>query len=123
MFQLCTGQVYYTILQEIQNRKIDNIAVSRIEQISPVPYDTIIPHLDTYPNSDIMWVQEEPLNGGAYSYMSPRLNTALNETENHKGKRVLYAGRPPTSSVATGSKAVHNAQIKKVCTDPHRLDS
>lgn len=48
--------------------------------------------------------QEEPLNNGAWSYVEPRIITAANETVYHKGKRPLYAGRDPTSSVATGSK-------------------
>jgi hypothetical protein len=64
----------------------------------------LTPHLDKYPNADLLWCQEEPLNNGAWTYVGPRLLTAANETEHHKGKSPKYAGRDPTSSVATGSK-------------------
>lgn len=49
-------------------------------------------------------LQEEPLNNGAWTYVGPRIYTAGRETQNHKGKYPHYAGRGPTSSVATGSK-------------------
>ena len=64
----------------------------------------ITPHLDKYPNADLLWCQEEPLNNGAWTYVAPRILTAANETQHHKGKYPQYAGRNPTSSVATGSK-------------------
>lgn len=52
----------------------------------------------------LMILQEEPLNNGAWSYAGPRIYTAAGRTEHHKGKYPFYAGREPTSSVATGSK-------------------
>ena len=52
----------------------------------------------------IRTLQEEPLNNGSWTYVEPRILTAANVTQHHKGKSVLYAGREPTSSVATGSK-------------------
>jgi len=108
---LCSGQVYYTLLQERAARGIKDIAISRLEQISPFPYDLIAPHLDKYQNADLLWCQEEPLNNGAWTYVGTRLLTAANETAHHKGKYPFYAGRQPTSSVATGSKAVHKKEI------------
>lgn len=51
-------------------------------------------------------LQEEPLNNGAWSYVGPRIYTAASKTEHHKGKYPYYAGRGPTSSVATGSKVI-----------------
>ncbi|KAG6874668.1 hypothetical protein C0993_012670, partial [Termitomyces sp. T159_Od127] len=101
---LCTGQVYHTLLQEREEKGIKDVAISRIEQLSPFPYDQLTPHLDMYPNADLLWCQEEPLNNGAWSYVGPRIYTAAGRTENHKGKYPYYAGRGPTSSVATGSK-------------------
>jgi len=101
---LCSGQVYYQLLQEREARGITDIAISRVEQISPVPYDLITPHLDKYPNAELMWAQEEPLNNGAWGYLQPRLQLAAEQTKHHKGREILYAGRKPSSSVATGSK-------------------
>ncbi|KAJ9114880.1 2-oxoglutarate dehydrogenase E1 component [Naganishia adeliensis] len=108
---LCTGQVYYQLLKEREDQGITDVAISRVEQLSPLPYDLITPHLDKYPNAELMWCQEEPLNNGAWTYVQPRLITAMNNTEHHKGKVPRYAGRNPTSSVATGSKSAHKAEI------------
>ncbi|KAG7445780.1 2-oxoglutarate dehydrogenase complex E1 component mitochondrial precursor [Guyanagaster necrorhizus] len=110
---LCTGQVYQTLVAAREERGITDIAISRIEQISPFPYDMLTPHLDKYPNATLLWCQEEPLNNGAWSYVGPRIYTAASKTENHKGKYPLYAGRDPTSSVATGSKTQHKKEIEQ----------
>ncbi|EIW59115.1 uncharacterized protein TRAVEDRAFT_46424, partial [Trametes versicolor FP-101664 SS1] len=77
----------------------------------------LTPHLDKYPNADLLWCQEEPLNNGAWSYVGPRIHTAAKETAHHKRKYPLYAGREPTSSVATGSKAQHKKQIEQFLAD------
>ncbi|KDQ11098.1 hypothetical protein BOTBODRAFT_35635 [Botryobasidium botryosum FD-172 SS1] len=114
---LCTGQVYYNLIQEREEKGIKDVAISRVEQLSPFPYDLITPHLDKYPNADLMWCQEEPLNNGAWTYVGPRILTAANQTEHHKGKYPYYAGRGPTSSVATGSKAVHKKEIRQFLDD------
>ncbi|KIK98580.1 hypothetical protein PAXRUDRAFT_133929 [Paxillus rubicundulus Ve08.2h10] len=109
---LCTGQVYHTLVGERDRMGIKDVAISRVEQLSPFPYDLLTPHLDTYSNADLLWCQEEPLNNGAWTYVGPRLRTAANRTMYHKGKYPLYAGRDPTSSVATGSKAQHKKEIE-----------
>lgn len=64
---LCSGQVYYQLLQEREKRGVKDVAISRVEQLSPVPYDLITPHLDKYPNAEIVWAQEEPYNIGAWT--------------------------------------------------------
>ena len=61
-----------------------------------------------YPNAQtIVWAQEEPLNAGPWSFAQPRIETLLNHTENHERKHVMYAGRGPSASVATGLKGTH----------------
>ena len=111
---LCSGQVYYQLIKEREEKGHNDVAISRVEQLSPLPYDLITPHLDKYPNADLVWAQEEPLNNGAWTYVQPRLITALKETENHKGKVPIYAGRKPSSSVATGSKNSHKAEVAMI---------
>ncbi|KAJ8080811.1 hypothetical protein PM082_017646 [Marasmius tenuissimus] len=110
---LCTGQVYHTLLAAREERGIKDVAISRLEQISPFPYDLLTPHLDKYPNAQLYWCQEEPLNNGAWNYVGPRIYTASQQTEHHKGKYPRYAGREPTSSVATGSKTQHKKEIEQ----------
>ncbi len=56
---LCTGQVYYQLLNEREDKKIDDVVISRLEQLSPLPYELLTPHLDKYPNADLVWAQEE----------------------------------------------------------------
>ncbi|KAF9236529.1 thiamine diphosphate-binding protein [Melanogaster broomeanus] len=94
---LCTGQVYHTLLQEREEKGIKDVVISRIEQLSPFPYDLITPHLDKYPNADLLWCQVSisvssllfivirvvggALNNGAWTYIGPRILTAANETQ------------------------------------------
>jgi len=110
---LCTGQIYYALLKERQDRGIKDVAISRLEQMSPFPYDLLTPHLDKYPNADLLWCQEEPLNNGAWTYVAPRIQTATTQTEYHNGRAVRYAGRDPSSSVATGNKLAHKKEIER----------
>ncbi|TIC73697.1 2-oxoglutarate dehydrogenase, E1 component [Wallemia mellicola] len=111
---LCSGQVYHTLYKEREERQAYDVAISRLEQISPFPYDLIQSHLDKYPNAEITWCQEEPLNNGAWSYVSQRLLTLVKQTKHHSERWPQYVGRDPSSSVATGSKAVHTTEIKKI---------
>ncbi|KAH8825079.1 2-oxoglutarate dehydrogenase E1 component [Flagelloscypha sp. PMI_526] len=110
---LCSGQVYQTLIAERKAKGYNDVAISRVEQISPFPYDLVAPHLDQYPNADLLWCQEEPMNNGAWSYIGPRIATAAENTEHHKDKYPYYAGRGPTSSVATGSKIQHKKEIEQ----------
>ncbi|KAF3083216.1 2-oxoglutarate dehydrogenase E1 component [Orbilia oligospora] len=105
---ICTGQVYAALYKGRKDRGIDNVAITRVEQLHPFPWAQLRDTLDQYPNAkDIIWAQEEPLNAGAWTYVQPRLQTICNETTHHKGKIVQYAGRNPSASVATGLKATH----------------
>ncbi|KAF9186897.1 2-oxoglutarate dehydrogenase E1 component, partial [Haplosporangium sp. Z 767] len=78
--------------------------------LNPFPYDRVKEHCDKYPNAEIVWCQEEPLNMGAWAHVGPRIRTSLRETTNHANKEARYAGREPSASVATGNKKVHLAE-------------
>ncbi|RUP44754.1 hypothetical protein BC936DRAFT_149047 [Jimgerdemannia flammicorona] len=104
---LCTGQVYYSLLNARTENKINTVAISRVEQLHPFPYDLVKQHADKYPNAEIVWAQEEPLNMGAWTFVQHRIATSLNETTHHAGKSPLYAGREPSGAVATGNKKQH----------------
>ncbi len=105
---LCSGQVYAALHKHRESKGFKNAAITRIEQLNPFPWAQLKENLDSYPNAkNIVWCQEEPLNAGAWSFTQPRIETLLNETEHHNHKHVLYAGRNPSASVATGLKASH----------------
>jgi 2-oxoglutarate dehydrogenase E1 component len=105
---LCSGQVYAALLKHRESQGIRNTAITRIEQLHPFPWAQLRENLDSYPNArNIVWAQEEPLNAGGWSFVQPRIETLLNSTEYHNRRHVMYAGRSPSASVATGLKAVH----------------
>lgn len=108
---LCSGQVYTALHKYRAEHKLDNVAITRVEQLNPFPWQQLQENLDTYRNAKtIVWAQEEPLNAGAWSFMQPRLETLLNHTEHHNRRHVMYAGRDPSASVATGMKSVHTKE-------------
>ncbi|KAG8626514.1 hypothetical protein KVT40_005459 [Elsinoe batatas] len=105
---ICTGQVFATLHKHRVQNKLTNTAITRIEQLNPFPWAQLKENLDSYPNAkNIVWCQEEPLNAGAWSFTQPRIETLLNQTEHHNRRHVLYAGRNPSASVATGLKSSH----------------
>ncbi|EGS23437.1 mitochondrial 2-oxoglutarate dehydrogenase E1 component-like protein [Thermochaetoides thermophila DSM 1495] len=105
---LCSGQVYAALVKYRADNGLDNVAITRIEQLHPFPWEQLRENLDSYPNAKtIVWAQEEPLNAGAWSYTQPRIETLLNCTKYHDRKHVMYAGRNPSASPATGVKKNH----------------
>ena len=112
---LCTGQVYAALHKHRADSGITDTAITRIEQLNPFPWEQLKENLDSYPNAKtIVWCQEEPLNAGAWSFTQPRIETLLNNTEHHDRKHVMYAGRNPSASVATGLKASHTKEEKEL---------
>ena len=98
-------------MNERKNRGITDVAIARVEQISPFPYDLIDRHASDFPNADIVWCQEEPKNMGAWSYVRRRIETALTAREGvHKTTRPKYVGRPASASTATGGKKEHEKE-------------
>lgn len=115
---LCSGQVYAALIKHRETEGIRNTAITRVEQLHPFPWAQLKENLDSYPNAEsIVWCQEEPLNAGAWSYTQPRLETLLNETTHHHRRHVLYAGRAPSASVATGTKANHLKEEAELLAD------
>ena len=105
----CSGKVYYDLLKFRNENKIRNTAIIRIEQLYPFHWKMLDEIIERYPRAYKKWVwcQEEPLNMGAWSYISPRLDEA------GRGN-VRYAGRERSASTATGSKAIHNAEQRRL---------
>lgn len=119
---LCTGQVYAALVKHREANGIKNTAITRVEQLNPFPWAQLKENLDSYPNAqDIVWCQEEPLNAGCWSFVQPRIETLLNETEHHNRRHVMYAGRDPSASVATGLKANHLKEEKELLEEAFRV--
>ncbi|XP_050423126.1 2-oxoglutarate dehydrogenase complex component E1 isoform X5 [Adelges cooleyi] len=103
----CSGKVYYDLTKAREERNlVDTVAIARVEQISPFPFDLIKKECAKYPNADIVWSQEEHKNQGPWLYVQPRFHTLLNDS-----KSVSYAGRPTSASPATGSKMQHLKEL------------
>jgi 2-oxoglutarate dehydrogenase E1 component len=80
----CTGKVYYDLAAFREQHKIKDVAIARVEQISPFPFDKVAEEQARFPNAEIVWVQEEPMNMGAWTYVQPRLETALRESSKRR---------------------------------------
>jgi 2-oxoglutarate dehydrogenase E1 component len=103
---LCSGKVYFDLVAERRKRKIDDIAILRIEQLYPFPISRLGVRLSQYPNAEVVWCQEEPENMGAWQFVDRRIDRALGAI-NVKAKRPVYIGRPESASPATGSARTH----------------
>ncbi|XP_026815301.1 2-oxoglutarate dehydrogenase, mitochondrial isoform X7 [Rhopalosiphum maidis] len=104
----CSGRVYYDLTKAREEHNlVDTVAIARVEQISPFPFDLVKQECAKYPNADILWSQEEHKNQGPWPYVQPRFHTVLNNT-----KSIGYAGRPTAASSATGSKMQHLKELK-----------
>jgi 2-oxoglutarate dehydrogenase E1 component len=106
---MCSGKVYYDLLEERDNRGIDDIYLLRVEQFYPFPALSLVKELERFPNADIVWCQEEPKNQGAWSFMEPNIEWVLTRI-GAKVTRPVYAGRPASASPATGLASMHKAQ-------------
>jgi 2-oxoglutarate dehydrogenase complex dehydrogenase (E1) component-like enzyme len=105
---LCSGKIYYDLAaaRDAQERK--DIAIVRVEQLYPLPADEIKAELARFPGAEVVWVQEEPANQGAWPFM------ALNLPEHLDGRPLLRASRKASASPAVGSHSVHEAQQQEV---------
>jgi 2-oxoglutarate dehydrogenase E1 component len=106
---LCSGKVYYDLLEERDNRGIDDIYLMRVEQFYPFPALSLVKELERFPDADFVWCQEEPKNQGAWSFMDPNLEWVLTRI-GAKHTRATYAGRPASASPATGLASSHKQQ-------------
>ncbi|MGQ0584231.1 MAG: 2-oxoglutarate dehydrogenase E1 component [Reyranella sp.] len=103
---LCSGKVYFDLVAERRKRKIDDIAIMRIEQLYPFPFSRLGVRLSHYPNAEVVWCQEEPENMGAWHFIDRRIERALSGA-NVTAKRPVYIGRAEAASPATGSARTH----------------
>lgn len=110
---LCSGKVYYELLikRRENKNKLNDIALIRIEQLYPFPYDELKAELKKYSEAEkVIWCQEEPKNQGAWFYTRHRLAKCLLQDN-----QILdYAGRPASAAAATGYPALYLKSQKKL---------
>ncbi|TNM89850.1 hypothetical protein fugu_004084 [Takifugu bimaculatus] len=115
----CTGKVFYELIKERKTRGMDaSVAISRIEQLSPFPFDQVKAEVDRFPKADLVWCQEEHKNQGYYDYVKPRIRTTI-----QRAKPVWYAGRDPAAAPATGNKNTHLMELRRFCDTAFGLDA
>ncbi|KAM9216735.1 2-oxoglutarate dehydrogenase complex component E1 isoform 3-T3 [Dugong dugon] len=116
---LCTGKVYYDLTRERAARNmVEEVAITRIEQLSPFPFDLLLKEVQKYPNAELAWCQEEHKNQGYYDYVKPRLRTTIN-----RSRPVWYAGRDPAAAPATGNKKTHLTELQRLLDTAFNLDA
>lgn len=102
---LCSGKVYYDLQRARKLNNIKDVALVRVEQISPFPFDLVKDQMDSMPNAELVWCQEEPKNQGCWQYVRPRIETASKGLEGNDAVRAAqYCGRVTAASTATGFK-------------------
>ena len=102
---LCSGKVAWDLMAARDERGIDDVAIVRVERLYPLPGREITEVVAAYPaDAEVMWVQEEPMNQGAYQFV------AINLPEYLDGRLLLHSSRPASAAPATGSHRVHEAE-------------
>ncbi|ANN67985.1 2-oxoglutarate dehydrogenase E1 component [Bordetella bronchialis] len=104
----CSGKVYYDLVNARKERGLDNVAIIRVEQLYPFAHKAFEAELRKYPKAtEVIWVQDEPQNQGAWFYVQHHLYENMAE-----GQKLAYAGRPASASPAVGYLAKHQEQQK-----------
>ncbi|MGX2041555.1 2-oxoglutarate dehydrogenase E1 component [Methylocaldum sp. MU1018] len=110
---LCTGKVFYDLLETRRKENLQHVAIIRIEQLYPFPYDAFMQELAAYSHmKELIWCQEEPENQGAWHQIKHRFLSLL-----EKDIVLSYAGRPMSAAPAVGQFHRHLEQQKKVVED------
>ena len=110
---MCSGKIYYDLIEARENKKNDKVVFVRLEQLYPFPAKTLANILKRYINAEFIWCQEEPKNMGAWNTMRNYIDRTL-EMINFKDINVKYVGRKASSSTATGNANKHLAQQKEI---------
>jgi len=102
----CSGKVYYDLVEERTHKNINNIAIVRIEQISPFPFDLVQEQGKLYKKAEMVWCQEEPMNQGAWNFVYHHFAVAFKGITNVP----TYVGRPVSASPAVGFLLKHKIE-------------
>ncbi|CUH65965.1 2-oxoglutarate dehydrogenase E1 component [Thalassovita gelatinovora] len=113
---LCSGKVYFDLLEERDARGLDNVYLMRLEQFYPFPAMTMVKELERFKNAEMVWCQEEPKNQGGWNFIEPNIEWVLTRI-GAKHTRPTYVGRSASASPATGLASQHKAQQQQLVDD------
>jgi 2-oxoglutarate dehydrogenase E1 component len=112
---LCSGKVYYDLINHRAEKKIDNAAIIRVEQLYPLHETKLKSMMKAFPKTiGIVWCQEEPENMAAWSFIEPRLRKLF-------AREIAYAGRDASASPAVGSLARHKREQACLVADAFKV--
>jgi 2-oxoglutarate dehydrogenase E1 component len=107
---ICSGKVYYDLLDDREKKGVDDVYILRLEQFYPWPMKSLITELSRFKNAELVWCQEEPKNMGGWSFVDPWLELTLGKMK-IKAKRARYVGRPASASTAAGLMSRHLKEL------------
>jgi 2-oxoglutarate dehydrogenase E1 component len=114
---LCSGKVYYDLLEERRVQALDSIAIVRIEQLYPFPAQELVDVMEYYANAEaVIWCQEEPVNQGAWNGIKHRFQA-------YDYAKVVCVSRPAMAAPAVGSLYMHQRQQKALVREALGLDN
>jgi 2-oxoglutarate dehydrogenase E1 component len=112
---LCTGKVFFDLVEHRKAEKIEDTAIIRVEQLYPLHEKKLQAVVEPYAKAEkFVWCQEESANMGAWSFMEPRLRKLF-------GRDFIYAGRDASASTATGSHAIHELEQRELVNQAFSL--
>ena len=115
---MCSGKVYYDLLEQRRKNGQQDVAILRIEQLYPFPHQVVQELLQPYSHvTDFIWCQEEPLNQGAWYSSQHNFREVVPQ-----GSSLHYAGRPASASPAVGYLSVHQQQQQQLVNDALNVD-
>ena len=117
----CSGKVYYDLEKKRAESKQSNVALVRLEQLSPFPFHEVAAELRKYPNAEVAWAQEEPMNMGGYTYVKDRIATSLAQLLKKDHPKIKYIGRGPSASTAAGHMYSHKIQLAQFLKEAFTL--
>jgi len=107
---LCSGKIYVDMIAGGHLDKVEGVAVARVEELYPFPEMELMSLLKEYRGlREVVWMQEEPQNMGAWNYIAPRLRELVSS-----GVKVIYCGRPESASTAEGSVSQHEPEQSRI---------
>jgi 2-oxoglutarate dehydrogenase E1 component len=114
---LCSGKVFYDLIEGREQQKVDDVAIVRVEQLYPFNDELFRKTVEPYREAcEVVWVQEETKNRGGWNYVLQILH------DRFSGQKIRYVGREPSASPATGSPRVHREQQAQIVAEALGLD-